>query len=203
MVGEERSGRGGGRNSCSGRGRGGRGQNYSGAATGGVKQGLWSTLGKNMFDYGQKASADQMRTLWEKLVQYVGTSYGHDISNELQNELAVVLPEPEYKLAILMRHGAIETMVRNGQANVRAACDLQRAFLQTMIDAGNTPAYTPFKLAVVENEIAQGDFDAMSPVSIVLTYAEKTENSNTWRRYRERNANLLKHRGQAYSLILG
>ena len=59
-----------------------------------------------MFGYGQKAYADQMRTSWEKLVQYVGTSYGYDISNELQNKLAVILPDTNYKLAILMRHGA-------------------------------------------------------------------------------------------------
>ena len=72
-----------------------------------------------------------------------------------------------------------------------------------MMDAGNAPADTPFKLAVVENEIAQGDFDAMSPVPMVLTDAKKTANSNAWWSYRERNANLLKHRGQAYSLILG
>ena len=101
-----RSGRGGGRNSRSSRGRGGRGQNYSGAGTGGGKKGLCSALSKNVFGYGQKASADQMRNSWEKLVQYVGTSYGHDISNNLQNKLAVVLPDPEYDLAILMRHGA-------------------------------------------------------------------------------------------------
>ena len=83
------SGRGGrsGRNSCSGRG-----QNYSSDGTGGGKQGSCSALGNNVFDYGQKASADQMRTSWEKLVQYVGTSYVHDISNELQNKIAVVLP---------------------------------------------------------------------------------------------------------------
>ena len=156
-----------------------------------------------MIDYGQKTSADQMRTSWEKLVQYVGTSYGHDIYSELQNKLTVVLPEPEYNPAILTRHGARETMVRNGQENLRAARDLQRASIQTMIDAGNAQVDTPFKLAVVENEIAQGDFDAMSPVLMVITDAEKTANSNAWRSYRERNANLLKHRGQTYSLILG
>ena len=72
-----------------------------------------------------------------------------------------------------------------------------------MMDAGNAPADTPFKLAVVENEIAQGDFDAMSPASMVLTDAEKMANSNAWWSYFERNANLLKHRGQTYSLILG
>ena len=79
-----------------------------------------------MFDYGQKASADQMRTAWEKLVQYVGTSYGHDIPNDLQNKLSVVFPEPEYDLAILTRHGAKERMVRDGQANLRSARDLIR-----------------------------------------------------------------------------
>ena len=77
-----------------------------------------------------------------------------------------------------MRHGAIEMMVRNGQANLCAARDLQRASLQTMMDAGNAPADTPFKLAVVENDIVHGDFDAMSPVSMVLTDAKKTANSN-------------------------
>ena len=71
-----------------------------------------------------------------------------------------------------------------------------------MMDARNAPADTPFKLAVVENKIEQGDFDAMSPVSMVLTNAEKAANRNTWRIYRKRNANLLKHRGEAYSLIL-
>ena len=87
-----RSGCGGGCNSRSSRGRGDRGQNYSGAGISGGKQGLCSALGKNVFDYGQKASADQMRTSWEKMVQYVRTSYGHDISNELQNKISVVLP---------------------------------------------------------------------------------------------------------------
>jgi alpha-glucuronidase len=37
-----------------------------------------------VFDYGHKEAADQMRTSWEKLTQYVGATYGQDISNELQ-----------------------------------------------------------------------------------------------------------------------
>ena len=47
-----------------------------------------------------------MRTSWEKLAQYVGTSCVHGIYNELQNKVAVVLPEPEYDPEILTRHGA-------------------------------------------------------------------------------------------------
>jgi hypothetical protein len=61
----------------------GRGQNYTGARTA-AKSGLYAALGNNVFDYGHRAATDQMRTSWEKLVQFVGTNYGQDISNELQ-----------------------------------------------------------------------------------------------------------------------
>jgi hypothetical protein len=98
------SGRGG-RNS----GRGGRvnsgrgcgcGQNYTGA-TNESKRALCTNFGINVFDYGQKSAADQMRTSWEKLVQYVGTNYGQDISNELQNKVTVTLVEPVHTKEVL------------------------------------------------------------------------------------------------------
>jgi hypothetical protein len=47
------------------------------------KIGMFTNLGKNVFDYGQKYAADQMCTSWEKLVQYVCTNYGQDINNGL------------------------------------------------------------------------------------------------------------------------
>jgi hypothetical protein len=47
---------------------------------------MCTNLGTNLYDYGQKSAADQMRTSGEKLVQYVGTNYGQDINNELQNK---------------------------------------------------------------------------------------------------------------------
>jgi hypothetical protein len=40
-------------------------------------------------------------------------------------------------------------------------------------------------------------------VPIELTDSEKTQHNNEWRTYGERNALLSKHRGQAFSLILG
>jgi hypothetical protein len=88
------SGWGGGRNNGrGGRGHGGRGgrgrgrvQNYNGLANT-TNKGMCDNLGTNVLDLGQKSAADLMRTLWEKLVQYVGTNYGQDISNELQNKI--------------------------------------------------------------------------------------------------------------------
>jgi hypothetical protein len=47
-----------------------------------------------VFDYSQKSAADQMRTSWEKLAPYVGTNYGQDISNELQNKITAMIVEP-------------------------------------------------------------------------------------------------------------
>ena len=59
------------------------------------------------------------------------------------------------------------------------------------------------RLAVLQNEIANGDLEASEDVHMQLTDSEKTQHSNEWRTFRERNANLAKHWGQTYSLILG
>ena len=61
----------------------GRGHNYSGTSST-TKRGLYNALGTSVFDYGQKSTADQTRSSWEKFVQYVGTNYRQDISNELK-----------------------------------------------------------------------------------------------------------------------
>jgi hypothetical protein len=61
----------------------------------------------------------------------------------------------------------------------------------------------PMKLAILQNEIAQGEFSATVDVPIELTDSEQTQYNNEWRTYRERNGNLIKHRGKAFSLIQG
>jgi hypothetical protein len=80
-----------------------RGQNYTGARMV-AKSGLCAALGNNVFDYGHREAADQMQTLWEKLVQLVGTNYGQDISNELQNMIPVKLTKPVHTPEVLARH---------------------------------------------------------------------------------------------------
>ena len=55
---------------------------------------------------------DEMCTSWEKLVQHVGTNCGQDISNELQNKVTVILPEPEHTDKVKQRHALREQMVR-------------------------------------------------------------------------------------------
>jgi hypothetical protein len=88
----------------------GRGQNYTGTRTT-AKSGFCAARGNNVFDYGHRAAADQMRTSWEKLVQFVGTNYGQDISNELQNKILVILSGPVHTPEVLARHAICEQMV--------------------------------------------------------------------------------------------
>jgi len=143
-----------------------------------------------------------MRTSWEKLVQYVGTNYGQDISNELQNKLTVILAEPVHTPAVIARHAIRDLMIRTGQANLQQARLAQQFILEAAVSAAVDPE-APMKLAILNNAIAEGDFEQNVEVPIEMSDSEKTQYNNEWRSYRERNAQLLKHRGQAFSLILG
>ena len=179
-----------------------RGNSYAGASNS-SKKGLCAALNSNVFDYGQKNSADQMRTSWEKIVQYVGTTYGQDISNELQNKAIVALTEPVHTTVITARHAVRETIIRRGQERIQTARRASEAMLKIVIVKDPNDADARMKLAVLQNEIADGDFEAAEPVPVVLTDSEKMQHSNEWRTFREQNAKLIMHRGQTFSLILG
>jgi hypothetical protein len=204
------SGRGGRNNGRGGRGRGGanhggrgrgQGQNYTGSSNA-AKRVMCTNLGTNVFDYGQKSAADQMRSSRKKFVQYVGTNYGQDINNELQNKYWVVLTEPLHTEVFLARHSVREVIIRNGQLNIQQARQAQETILKASVQAG-IDMDAPMKLVIIQNDIAQGEFAASIEVPVELTDSEKTKFSNDWRTFRERNTNLIKHRGQALSLIQG
>jgi len=118
-----------------------------------AKKGLCAALDTNVFDYGQKAAADQMKTSWEKLVQYVGTTHGQDICNELQNKQTVTIAEPTHTAAIMTQHTTHEVMVRRGQRNIHVARRAQETILWADVAAGDLDA--PMQLVILQNEIAQ------------------------------------------------
>jgi hypothetical protein len=93
-------------------------------------------------------------------------------------------------------------MIRNGQKNIQRARKAQETILEAAVQAG-LDMEAPMKLALLQNDIAQGRFSANVEVLIVLNDSQKTQFSNEWCTYRERNDNLIKHRGQAFSLIQG
>jgi hypothetical protein len=49
------------------------------------------------------------------------------------------------------------------------------------------------KLAILQNEIAQGEFSTNVEVQVELNDSEKTQLSNDWCTFRESNAKLTKH----------
>ena len=120
-----------------------------------------------------------MRTSWEKLVQYVGTTYGQDISNELQNKTTVTLIKPVHSAAVITRHTTREQMICAGQANLQQAQRAPQLILEAEVAAGVDPE-APMKLAILNNVIAEGDFEQSVEVPIKMTDSEKTQYSNEW-----------------------
>ena len=95
-----------------GKGRGGQGRGRgkphagrgAGVSTTVKLQGLCPALGENVFTYGEKGSADQIKTTKEKIVQYVGIQYGNDISTEVLNQTEFIIPKPEHSQETLDEH---------------------------------------------------------------------------------------------------
>jgi hypothetical protein len=141
-------------------------------------KGLCANLGTNVFDYGQKYAADLMRTLWEKLVQYARTNYGQDISNEVQNKTSVDIIAPVHSAEVLRKHGLREAMTRSRQRNIQRARQAQEKILEAAVLAKDPDA--PMKMAIIQNEIVQGDFSSSNEVAMELNDSEKTQFSNKW-----------------------
>ena len=92
---------------CSGSGHGrcscGRGHGYQGLSST-CQTGLSKELGHNIFNYGKKGSANQMRTTWEKLCQYIGKEMSEDIATELCNKTEVAIMEPTHSAEVEACH---------------------------------------------------------------------------------------------------
>jgi hypothetical protein len=176
-----------GRNDRQGRG-GGRGHSYTGASMAHMS-GLCDTLGGNVFDYGHKEAADQGRISWETLVQYVGATYGQDISNELQNKIAVILRTCAHSI----RHSKKHRLRANG---TRRSSKLATGTKGVAI---GPPGSGRSRDRPGRTHEAQQNLE----VPIELTDSKMTQFNNEWRTYRKQSAQLTKHRGQAFSLILG
>jgi hypothetical protein len=74
-------------------------------------------------------------------------------------------------------------MIRNGQLNIKQARQAQDTILKATVQTG-TYMDAPMKLAILQNEIAQGEFAASIEVPVVLTKSEKNQFSNDWRTFR-------------------
>jgi hypothetical protein len=86
--------------------------------------------------------------------------------------------------------------------NIQQARQSQETILKAAVLAG-IDLYAPMKLAIIQSKIVQGKVAANIEVSVDLNDSEKTRFSNDWCTFLERNANLIKHQSQAFSIIQG
>ena len=194
-----RSGRSsGGRSGSGGRGRG---STYSNKPRT-TKVGLCKELEANVFDYGVHNAADLMRTTQEKIVLYVGAKYGEDIANELNNKVTVTIPPPVYSDAIRVQHQLWEVLVRKKQVNMLAALKAKLIKLEGERTTNPDIDYS-IEIAELENEIDEAEYEQLQEVPYKLTQAQVLEYSNQFKSHSYRVANLEKHRGIVYSLIIG
>ena len=95
MAGRTRGGRVAGGGQGDGSGRSGRASRSS-TRPRIVKTGLTKELDSNIFDLGERSSANLMRTTQIKIAQYIGSFYGGDIMGELDTKTEFVTPAPTY-----------------------------------------------------------------------------------------------------------
>jgi hypothetical protein len=108
----------------------------------------------------------------------------------------VILSEPVHTPEVLARHAIQEQMVRTGEDNIQWARLSKRVILEAAAALGADPD-APMQLAILDNEIAEGNYKQNNEVPIEMSDSEKTQYSNDWRTSsRERNALLTKHRGE-------
>ena len=172
------AGRGAGRGSAGGgRGGAGRGKNYSANTNRPTtkKVGLCKDLESNIFDFGTKTAADQMRITQEKIVQYVGAKFGGDIANELQNRTPVVIPLPAYPSSSIARHSTREAMVRAQQNNMLRAMKAKQVRIQADIVLDPSNVDLPIKLAEIENQVYQLEFELSEDIEVQMSEHEKNE----------------------------
>jgi hypothetical protein len=211
MAGRGRNGRGGGAgrgnnytNNAGGRGRVGRGA----VRTKTVRTGLNKELEGNIFDLGERSSADLMRTTQIKIAQYIGSLYGGDIMGELETKVEFIAPAPTYPVSAESRRVKHETMVRAQQQNELQSLQRKLARVQ------NTLRTIPItevdeidkleeQLSEVERKILQVEYDQSTEVSLPLSEEEKGEWRNSQKAYSDRVTKHQSNQQKAYAVIIG
>jgi hypothetical protein len=123
----------------------------------------------HIYEFGTKTSADLMRTMQEKIFQYVGMKFGVDIANELQKRTTFADTLPVYCVAISARHATREAMVRTQQQNMLEAFQASRCAIEVQFTAAPEVIDLPLSLAKVANDIVVLEYDISQPVEVQLT----------------------------------
>jgi hypothetical protein len=198
-----------------GRGGGGRGghwgkfpkQNKPGTLPRkGGEVGASKDLEGNVFTIGsgnKGKDGDILHTSKEKLVLYIGATYGDDACQEWLLEKQMVLQEPTYPDAVLARHTigaqAVNARVTKMVTSLQKQLDVIEGKLLLM----PTDLNLLKSQMEVDNKLKLAKFELTDVVEVKTTADEGMAFNNAWHTYRERTECLVRSRGKVYSLVLG
>jgi hypothetical protein len=145
---------------------------------------------------------DMLRTSIEKMATYIGTKYGNKAAQEWTSGKKIVLQEPAYLQAILVRHServkATRECIQLRLKSLRA----EKTAIKAKVIIAPTNCGLLKELHKVDDQIAKGDIKLKDEVEMKLTDNEKTAHSNAWHSHCESSNRLKKSRGKIYSLLL-
>jgi hypothetical protein len=153
-------------------------------------------LGNNVFDFGTRGAADQVKTSYKALTQHLGTMYGPDIANELENRRILTIPMPVHSQATLNDHIAATARRDAQHIKLTTARRRKHTALRTKAAQDNTDAI--MDLANLEIEMEEADRLATLPLKVQPEGNERTMHNNAWKTYQERDSKLQLCRGKAF-----
>jgi hypothetical protein len=162
-------------------------------------KGACEALGNDIFEHGQKGSADQMQNTYKAIIKYVGNTFGTNMSTELRNRIHFVIPAPMESATTLTKHKKDTAHRQKMHDRMQKA---RRAHLAVMM---SDPTKFPLDIPKLEIEIDQADYEMETPLEISksATGEDKTISHNAWKAHGVDSQNLVIHRGKVFELILG
>ncbi len=146
---------------------------------------------------------DMLHTSMEKMATYIGTKYGNKAAQEWTRGKKIVLLEPAYLQAILVRHVERVKATRERIELRLKSLRAEKTTIKDKIIRAPTNRGLLKELHEVDDQIAKGDIKLKDEVEMKLTNNDKTTHSNAWHSHHESSNSLKKSRGKIYSLLLG
>jgi len=186
-------------------GRGGRGGNHHRKPT--SKVGLVKELEGNVFDLGERSSANLMRTTQIKIAHYVGHHYGGDTMKELQTRTEFVVPPAEYPALAVARKPAYKVMHKEELSDNIQMLEKKMIRLEGEIEAIVADPKAEKKLEEekleVKHAIAKAKYELTLDVVVPLNEIEKAD----WKKAKDfHNQQVTKHhtsQQKAFAVIIG
>ena len=122
---------------------------------------MWLSLNKeleeNIFDLGERSSANLLQMTQIKIAQYVGSLYSGDIMGELETKKEFVVPAPEYLAAAKARQPVYKSMICAQQANNPTKLQRKKLRVQGKINVLPSSPPDPSKMEELEEKMFNVD----------------------------------------------